>query len=370
MEFRINMNDEVLMKISFFIVIATIAFYYFLYKLQKRQNSIYNEVIKMICNNKNNSIKKLSDIILLIIGIILIILELSILLPDFKWGWIDRSDLIAILGILLSGLTGIIGSVIGIMGAFILFRYQVDCKKKEESIHSSEIIKELLLYTVKETEKIVLSMINGYFLAYVKGLIVKDDIKYNILKKKIKNYKSCSLCMNAEKIIRENDYYKEGTFPHLIECLIYKKSTFRLNEMQFIDDKVVGPTYNGYDDIREKSINNVIKSFKGVEYLDGIVYYDNWRECIYNIENINPEDIRDILIWLNILNKKLKIINKKLETTLKEEEQSDIISNICKFIYYRDCIIKILMKYFNVDGLYTSTELMIIKFDKIKVIKK
>ena len=73
-----------------------------------------------------------------------------------------------------------VGSIIGVIGAFILFKYQYYYTKNEESRLSKEIIKNLLSYTVFETE----SFINYMIEVYINISIKNNKDGYKILEKK------------------------------------------------------------------------------------------------------------------------------------------------------------------------------------------
>ena len=98
---------------------------------------------------------------------------------------------VMLIGILILGvLTGIgmakgddflcfVGSIIGVIGAFLLFKYQYYYTKNEESQLSEEVIKNLLSYTVYETESFIDYMIDVYI-----KFSLEDQNGYNILEKK------------------------------------------------------------------------------------------------------------------------------------------------------------------------------------------
>lgn len=300
---------------------------------------------------------------------------------------------------------GFIGSIIGVIGAFILFRYQYEYTKSEESELSKDVIKNLLSYTIFETESIINYMIDVYIDSYFqsKGISKKDeDIQYKILKKKIKgeNLGNSFTLSNGRKC-SFTWRYNEKTFPHLIEQLGLSDLEFSLHESCLIIEKgKVDIIYT--NNTRAIEIRRVIiEKFNKIDNFKNIVYIDNWIEYLYKISNNDLKYNRNILIWFNILKKTIKeiieerkdiqkeigeikeqlknikddamfktelefLLNQNLSIKKIEEAKlkKDIISHICNFIYYRDEIINILRDYFKEDTLYTSTELLNKKFDE------
>lgn len=301
-------------------------------------------------------------------------------------------------------LLGFIGAIVGVIGAFGLYRYQIKNENKQRDMLNLKFINELLIYTIAETEKIVISIINIYMNFYIGNLkkIKKDDIGLKILKANVDDDYN-------EKVKYFNIKYKfeEKTFPHLIEKFALEDflniGQYKNLFDSYIDKQSVELLYCDFNKIREK----IIISFRRLEDIENLVYDSNWTQYIHNTDNKNFENIRLIIKWLNIAPKSIKhshlmydnfsieirelqekkeIINssekfrkernininqdkyieEKFETykllnlrmIQKEQLKKDIIYHICDFIYYRDEIIKILREKFSNNEFNTSTEIL------------
>lgn len=291
-----------------------------------------------------------------------------------------------------------VGSIIGVIGAFLLFKYQYYYTKNEESQLSEDIIKNLLSYTVYETE----SFINYMIEIYVR-ISLKDQNGYNILEKKIKGKSEGGFyTLNNGIKFDFNFRYDEKTFPQLIEILGFSDSQVSIYESCLVtekgEDNIIDTKNNLPSEIREKIIDKVVD----INNFREIIYIDNWIEYLYKINDINLKNDKNILLWFNILKKTIvktieerNKINKEiieLDDKLKQnrenklfkieqefllqeskyfkklEEQKlrkDIISHISNFVYYRDEMINILRNYFKENNLCTSTEKLNERFDNI-----
>lgn len=291
-----------------------------------------------------------------------------------------------------------VGSIIGVIGAFILFKYQYYYTKNEESQLSKEVIKNLLSYTVFETESFINYMIDTYINISLKN---QDD---KILEEKIKGKnQGGSYILSNGKPYKFYFRYTERTFPQLIEILGLSDSEILLYESCLItekgEDNIIDTKNNCYSKIRENIINKVGE----INNFESVIYIDNWIEYLYKINDIDLKNNKNILLWFDILKKTITEIIKKrnetkktimnLESELKRNREDDlfkdekefllhenlytekieeiklkkdILSHICNFVYYRDEMIKILRNYFKEDNLCTSTEKLNEKFDDIK----
>lgn len=301
-------------------------------------------------------------------------------------------------------LLGFIGAIVGVIGAFYLYRYQIKNENKQRDMLNSKFINELLIYTIAETEKIVISIINIYINFYIGDLkkIKKDDMGLKILKANVDNdYNEKVKCFNIKY------KFEEKTFPHLIEKFALEdplnKGQYKNLFDSYIDKQSVELIYCDFNKIREK----IIVSFRRLEDIENLVYDSNWTQYIHNTDNIKFENIRLIIKWLNIAPKSIKnshlmydnfsieirdlqekkeiidsmekfreekninvnqekFIEEKMDTyrllhlklIQKEQLKKNIIYHICDFIYYRDEIIKILREKFPNNEFNTSTEIL------------
>lgn len=309
-------------------------------------------------------------------------------------------------------LLGFIGAIVGVIGAFLLYRHQLNNEKLERNKLNSKILKELLIYTVSETEKIVKSIINIYINFYIDKSrnLDKDDIGLRILQSNIEKDDTKSFSSGIVKY-----RYAEKTFPHMIEKFavedIFHKNEYGVLFNDPMDKQLYEIMYYDFETFRE----DIIVCFRRLENIDNLIYDNNWTQYIHNTEDISFEDIKSIIKWLNIapksvesnyliqkdlqikvneLNKKKEILNnikeykntysfeideskyiKDLFSTFRllhhrkhQEEQlkKDIINHICDFIYYRDEIINILIKKFNDETFKTSTQIIKNELNTIK----
>lgn len=165
------------------------------------------------------------------------------------------------------------------------------------------------------------------------------------------------------------------------------------------------------DHTQIRVVQDILNEYYEFNKLENISYYNNWSECMHNIEDIYYKKKDNILRWLNLFNKKIVEIDlKKYEKEVEEaadiktrinqskaseeyikniqmdEYEAERVHNlrnkklskishesiydVCKFVDYRDQVIKILREDFKCVEFKTSTELLNYKFDNIQVVKK
>lgn len=373
---------------------------------------LYKDVLKNFIEKiENNLLKKFKENILvnaafsLILPLlVLLILWISISIIGFIVGNLSTVDILNSVSSVLGGYLGFLGGIAGIAGAFMLFKYQSEYTKKEISKLNNNIIKELLIYTVSETERTVEFMIDTYISSYVKGKIIeRETLEFKLLKAMVKGSDSNNGITTAfGGSIGFKFKYDKQTFAHLIECFGLGAEGYRLYEKSLItkpfEKTIVDIRRSEYTKLKEQIIEEFIK----LEDNDKIVYYDNWNECIHNINEMDFEKKRIISIWLNLANKTICKINEERKVLLKNIEDleknikdldedveylddtyilkelyririkeiklnKDIIYHICNYINYRDKVIKILTEYFKENGFKTSTEILNEKFDCITI---
>ena len=322
----------------------------------------------------------------------------------FKGGYIHSTDI-------LGATSSILGGIIGVIGTFLLFIYQFEYTKKEDSKANSDIIKELLLYTIDETEGIINNMIDIYVECYVPGKKIGSETShYKVLKKKVKaeNQKNSINTAYGSTMYFSNPH-KYGTFPYLVQCLGFGDEGFKAYDKMLVDspdDKSNIDLINIASKIRELTV----KEFRKLEENNDLIYYDNWKECLYKIIDTKLEDKRSILKWMNSINKTIgklveeeKLLAEDIGKLKKEFEEKygytqyvnatkddidyegqfslrrdiyltelkynslrkNIINIICNFIKYRDEVIEVLKVFFGEKDKKDSTEILNEKFDSI-----
>lgn len=347
--------------------------------------------------------KRIKFIYLVIALIIIIILVVAIIILGIKSNCIDYSHL-------LGAISNIFGGIIGVIGGFILFRYQFYYTKDNESKFSSKILYELLDFTVSETENIIDYMIDVYIGSYVNGYTLSEETEeYKILKKKIKEEHNGNYFIMPNKIkINFISPYKAKTFPYLVQCLGLEEVVYLLQEQCIVNEKDNQITVDCKCKRPKDTIKKIIKEFRKLESIEDIIYYENWKESINKIIDIELKGKSSIFRWLSVVNKNIvKMVNEEelivkdinnLEQNINSEKKceeidknyeelfslnrelhmkkiqmeklkKDIVSHISKFIYYRDLVIEILNKYNKEKKLKTSTEKMNEKFDSIKIVE-
>jgi len=301
---------------------------------------------------------------------------------------------------------GLIGGIIGVMGAFGLYKYQSYKENKDENDTNFNIMKDLLIYTISETDKMVYFMIQIYMKLYISNLrgADKSSLGYKILKAYIED--------QAESpIIYIEQTYKRGTFEGMVESLgvddighDFFDSSIELNALEKIQFHLIKSDYN-------KTREDLITEFRTVENKKYIIYDKSWCNYMHNINCLEFEDLKVIIQWLNIINKpiynidnkrkelikELKKLDDKLEllkkidssSLSKDEEDNhnfkihdvsreiylkqihlkrlkiEVMQHICQFIHYRDNTINMLKNKFEYDEFKTSTEKIREKFNKL-----
>lgn len=288
----------------------------------------------------------------ILIALVMILL-CSIFGLEFDWGIVDRDILISVVPTVLGGYFGFVGAIIGIMGAYLVLKEQlnteVDKIKEKESI-DLKMMKNLLEYTVSETDYIISSMCDTYSDLYSEyfGREVLE-LKFN---------KSC------------------GYIPPMIEDLVCKDpwddDAYLLQEIYGEEEgkKIADNTVlNEVEYINTYS--NIYKSFNDIKDYKSLVYDKNWNSYLIAIKSngkFSYEDIQAMIKWICLLsgnvvenNKdKIKVLeqNKKIELALEDalerilensiidekimEVEKELVTHIMDFIYYRDYVIDLI----------------------------
>lgn len=293
---------------------------------------------------------------------------------------------------------GLIGGLIGVMGAFLLYNFQSNKEKKEESDLNFNIIKNLLIYTVSETDKMLDFMIKIYIKLYIDNPknADKTSIGFKILKNNVEGKSNNPIMLITYK-------YNRGTFEGMIESLglsdvihKFEDSSADLNSLEKITFQMI---QSDYSTTRE----DLIREFRTIEDKEYMIYDKNWCSYIHNINDLKFGEIDMIIKWLNIINKPIdKSDEKRKEIVLELEKlnqrkiildamrsdkyngsinkekhtlelhevsrqiylrnvelerlKKEVIYHICDFIHYRDKVIAMLKSEFKYDKFKTSTD--------------
>lgn len=269
------MGNIKLILISIGLLVTIIVIVGILYRTQKNDNSLYNEVTKLITND---NVKKMVDILtiltLVILAILLIVLELSIFLPSVEWGWLDRNTLITTFATIIGGFFGFIGASIGIIGTYGAFYLGVNKEKEKEENHKRIMLFNLLDHTITSTNDIY-SSLNHYYKECVRsatnsGVDIKEKVsKYN-----------------------QDDKYKDKI------CLDIDEDAFYIMSAKDSKDSDITCLIKGLD----VYITDSILREKNLSIL---VYDDNWcsyLDCIKELREKGGErDMQRIINWLTFL---------------------------------------------------------------------
>lgn len=312
-----------------------------------------NKTVDKIFNEKKDEefkciIKKFLNWSVGILIILVIILLCSIFGPEFEWGIVDRDILISVVPTVLGGYFGFVGAIIGIIGAYFMLKEQLNNEVKqinEKENIDLKMMKNLLEYTVSETDFIISGICNKYSELYSNGF------GKGVLRAKLKK-----LVDNPNEIIE-----------HLVctDVLEYDKDIlFEIYDEEqgnkIIENKNLGQEI--YIDTY-RDIHKIFVSFKTYKEL---VYDKSWASYLVAIKNSNKfvyDDIQAIIKWLTLLSsdaveenkEKLEQLNKnhtsdgngnimrKIRESLYScPIQKELINHICDFIYYRDYIISLI----------------------------
>lgn len=292
---------------------------------------------------------------------------------------------------ILDSASSILGGMFGVIGAFIVLKFQINYEGRELSRINSNCIKDLLEYLISETDKTIDIVIENYIRFY------KNEINSIVMIKEQLKPKGKNIQINNVKI-NIHSKFDEGTFPYMISALGLS------DEERSVIDNCVGNNNIGdktfdkynYSEIR----NEVIKIFRERE-TENLIYDNQWYNHLYQIDWIKNEDRSAIIKWINLSKKNIYRESEDLEytkSTIKDLEKlkldlhddgdldkqffvkrnlyfekrkqakltKEIMSYISNFIKYRDEIINISTIYFENERFKTSTELLKEKLNYIE----
>lgn len=271
------MGDISLKLISIGLLVAIIWIVGILYWTQKKDNSLYNEVTKLITND---NVKKMVDILtvltLIMLAILLIALELSIFFPSVEWGWLDRNTLITTFATIIGGFFGFIGASIGIIGTYGAFYLGVNKEKHQRISTSYQVMYYMLNNSVQKTYPIVSNIIERYYELnkHMESVLLKND---NII-----------LTGDIEKDLK---YLSENKFEGDFNKEKYLISNPFNSPAK--DKRMTLVQWNLYKNFKE----DIKQEFENIDF-SSLIYDDDWYKYIIDL----PEAyIGEITEWINIL---------------------------------------------------------------------
>lgn len=268
------MNDKSLIYISICLLVIIIITVGVLYISQKRVNSLYNKITQLI---DNDNIKKMIDIVsiltLVIITIVLIGLELSIFLPSFEWGWLDRNTLITTFATILGGVFGLLGAAIGIIATYGAFYLGVHKEKEKEEKHKKIMLFNLLECTIDKTFCIV-KKLSDMSNNYGKTIYMDEDEEVSIRVREV-----------MTKISR--DEYDDMFYIAIMAIIGGGQGISILPKNKYGNRLQI--EFNEF--IEQRRLN-----------LSSIVYDENWVSYLDCLND--PKSIQSVINWINLLRDK------------------------------------------------------------------
>lgn len=235
-----------------------------IYKNQKKNDSLYDKVTKLIDNkNVKKMINTLTIFTVIVLTILLILLELSIVLPSFNWEVVDRNTLITSIATIIGGFFGFIGAAIGVIGTYGAFYLGVKKEQEKEIKLSYQLIYYILKNSLVKTEKLTKNIVDSY-----DGL--EDSIKKQFLKGNIKS----DIKYISEHFTAEYTFVSKWN-SNLIPKGMVEKQWSSLYLFNIVNEKLI-------NDIEHKKL----------------IYNEECYKAIIDL----PEDYMDnIMTWINNL---------------------------------------------------------------------
>lgn len=237
-------------------------------------------------------------------------IEILIVLIIFTGNSYSSSDILTFIG-------SILGSLLGVLGACLIFSRQLNNDKNNKR----DVLLELLSYTLNKTEYLV----DGY-IDEVTNLIENEGIKRNWNKEDIKNLSKYFVIgiVGTADIDRDID-----------------------NNLRDKEDII----YYKIRDMEKKSLNGYNKELKDLHKL---VYYKNWQESILYIDNKFREEIITWILYLeetkhifnDLPSRYIRSSNECGSSQLNDRLDSEARLNymIYQFIESREYIVEIMNK--------------------------
>lgn len=331
-------------------------------EVQSQDKNLYKDLVGLIDNKSvEEAINKIVILTLVIIAILLISLELSVFLPVFEWGWIDRGVLITSFATILGGFLGFVGALIGVIGTYGAF-YLGDKKEKEDKKEDKnstinfelELLQNLLEFTLQETNLLLECMIDEYIKFYNDNNIIdvlymrcyNQNVVFDIMLEDLLSDNKQNLDMSILSSLPK-EFDKED---------IHGSLNVTFLDLLFLDENKYKELYY---DINKLFCNNY--------NFNRLIYTDDWSKYILHLktkEHYKISYIKDLLNWFTYLEdsnisstvkkiKELELQVTKISSTediykLNEMRELQLIE-IMKFIKYRDGAIDILKDLFEED---------------------
>lgn len=320
---------------------------------------IVRKIVNIIFKDeKDKEIKNIIESVMNWAVVILLLLIILLLGTMFGWefekGIFDIDMMITVVPTVLGGYLGFLGSVVGVIGAYLILKKQLGNeieKSKEKENLEIKMMKCLLEYTVSETDEIIELICKKYSKLY-SNYLGKETLK---LKFELSN-KKVSRMIN--QLLYENEKEEDLS---ILEKKLGKKRY----------DELVRKINMSSIDYKNTTIE-VCNAFNKIKNYKSLVYDKNWNSyliAIKNSGNFMYEDIQNIINWIGILNNDLgmrnmneinELIDKINETScygriqemkvdIKVDGMSgniekllkEVLSHIAKFIDTRDSIISL-----------------------------
>ena len=284
-----------------------------------------------------NIIKKFLNWSVGILVALVIILLCSIFGLEFDWGIVDRDILIAVVPTILGGYFGFVGAVIGVLGAYLVLKKQLNAeeeKSNDKQILEIKMMKCLLEYTLCETND-VMDKIAGEYCSLYGQYLGSELLEFKVEDKNMKLDKLIEDLISYDPKERDIEFFKE----------LYKEPlspTGYEDDFAYVDwIRITNVDYkNTYLKIHE-----LVSESKD----DNLLVYDkDWNRYLVAIKDSNKfefEDIQNIVKWLCLFKDNSKKDKKNININIQGDKK-DInikklkpVEDIIEFINTRDEII-------------------------------
>ncbi|MFR5367764.1 hypothetical protein [Intestinibacter bartlettii] len=277
-----------------------------MFGIKKIVNTIFSDD-----NNHENKKDELKNLMVnalnLLLGIFIILVILlagTMLGVKFEHGILDINVMISVMPTLIGGYLGFLGSIIGVIGAYLILKKQLsdeDKKLKEKEQLEIKMMKCLLEYTVSETDYIVQSICDSCSNMYSEYL-GREVLEYKF--DDSNNHVSPIIGHLLSKNPKKDDL-------NILEDLGEDKA--------FIEK--VKNKYNKYNPYKQ-TFKNIYNRFNDINDYRLLVYDKKWDSYLISIKNsgkFDYEDIEKIINWIGILNN--NIVRNNIEKLGEMEEE-------------------------------------------------
>lgn len=292
---------------------------------------IIRKIVDIIFEDeKDEEIKKNVGIMIKLLIVILIMLILlllgSMLKLEFTWGIFDTDIMIAVIPTILGGYLGLLGAIIGVLGAYLILKKQLKIEREKNDnreILDFKMIKCLLEYTICETDDLIDKICEEYCKIY-SGYLGGELLEFKVEDKttKLSTLVSELVSYDAREIYMYN--YQE----------LYKNDnsfTGYAEDYEYVKDVKIS------NDICKNTYKNILKLIENEKDYKTLIYDKDWNKYVVAMKNskyFDFDDIKSIIKWIYILQNNVIINDKKNNKTISE------------FIDIRDEMISLVMDKF------------------------